>query len=156
MAKTQVAEKSSGMVYVYSTLATPQKFTRYNMPDPTDINQMGRLPVVEFDVLIKGGAGIASKNLITRQGVMTRITQEEYAGICELESFKKFVADGFITVEKKDYDIDKIIGDMNPRDPGGPITPADYETAPKDGTVPLPTDQDKIGTGWVANQLSNR
>jgi hypothetical protein len=156
MVTKTVATKASGMVHVFSTLANPQKFAVYEMPDATDANQMGRLPVMTHSVLIRGGAGIASKNLITRQGVHTAITVEDYEAIANNSTFKKFVADGFIRVEKRDYDIDKMVGDMNPRDPGGPITPADYENTAKDGSEPLPTDADKLGTGWVANQLSNR
>lgn len=156
MAEKQTALKSSGAVWIYSTLATPQRFAVYDMPDATDAAQMGRLPVLRHEVLIKGGAGIASKNLITENGVPTQIEQADYDAICELASFKKFVDDGFIRVERKRYDIDKMVSDMNPRDPGGPLTPADYEKESKDGTTPIPTELEKTGTGWVANQLSNR
>jgi hypothetical protein len=156
MAKTQVAEKSSGMVHIYSTLASPQKFVKYQMPDATDASQMGRLPVVEREVLVRGGAGIASKNLITPQGVHTPITEEEYQAIKDLEHFKKFVESGRIRVERKEYDIDKMVSDMNPRDPGGPLTPADFEKDAKDGSMPIPTESKDLGTGWVAQQLSNR
>lgn len=156
MAGKQVVEKSSASVYVYSTLANPQNITVYLMPDKNDAAQMGRLPVPVRNVIIKGGAGIASKNLITEQGVCTRITEEEYDAIKDVKHFSQFIESGHFTVERKKYDIDKIVGDMNPRDPGGPITPADYETAPKDGAVPLPVELEKAGSGWVAQQLSNR
>jgi hypothetical protein len=126
------------------------------MPDATDASQMGRLPVVEREVLVRGGAGIASKNLITPQGVHTPITEEEYQAIKDLEHFKKFVESGRIRVERKEYDIDKMVSDMNPRDPGGPLTPADFEKDAKDGSMPIPTESKDLGTGWVAQQLSNR
>ena len=151
MAGKQVASKGSGMVHIYSTLANPQKFVKY---EPAQEHGMFATPVVE--VLIRGGAGIASKNLITAQGVHTAISEDEYTAICDLAHFKQFVESGHIRVEKRDYDIDKMVSDMNARDPGGPLTPADFESAPKDGSVPLPTEQEKLGTGWVANQLSNR
>ena len=151
MAGKQVAEKSSGVVHIFSTLANPQKFAVWSKPA-----ENGMLPVLEREVLIRGGAGIASKNLLTPQGVHTSITQEEYDAISGLAHFQKFVESGHIRVERKQYDIDKMVGDMNPRDPGGPLTPADYETTAKDGSQPLPTDADKLGTGWVANQLANR
>lgn len=155
MATKQVSvSKSSGMVHVFSTLANPQKFAVYDMPDASDANQMGRLPVLRREVLIRGGAGIASKNLITPQGVHTPITSEEYEEIKDTHMFKAFVASGHIRVESKQHDIDRMVGDMNPRDPGGPLTPADYEKADRDGTQPLPVDLEKAGSGWVANQLS--
>jgi hypothetical protein len=156
MASKQVAVKSSGMVHIYSTLANPQKFVTYLMPDAADANQMGRLPVIDREVLIRGGAGIASKNLITPLGVHTAITADEYESIRELPHFQAFVKSGHFRVENKSVDIDKIVGDMNPRDPGGPVTPADYETAKKDGSEAIPVELDKAGTGWVANQVTNR
>lgn len=155
MAK-QVAAKSSNLVHVFSTLANPQKFVRYTMPDANDAAQMGRLPVVEREVVIAGGAGVASKNLITAHGVHTAISQEDYDAICELQHFKQFVESGHIRIESKQYDIDKMVSDMNPRDPGGPITPSDYEAEAKDGTKPLPVELAKAGSGWVGQQLANR
>lgn len=151
MAKIQTVQKSTGKVYVYSTLANPQKFVTYS-----PALEPGMFPTPDVEVLIRGGAGIASKNLITEQGVCTMITEEEYDAICELAHFKQFVERGHIKVERKNYDIDKIVSDMNPRDPGGPLTPSDYETAPKDGTAPVPVELNKAGTGWVGAQLSNR
>lgn len=144
MAKNTLAQKSTGQVHVYSTLANPQKFVRY-APPPED----GMLPIIEREVLIRGGAGIASKNLITEHGVRTTISQEDYDAIKDLKHFKAFEDSGHIRVEGKLFDIDRIVGDMNPRDPGGPLTPADYETAAKDGSMPIPVDQEKVGSGWV-------
>lgn len=151
-AKQVAAQKSTGSVHIYSTLANPQRFVVYAPPP-----EVGMLPVVAREVLIKGGAGIASKNLITPIGVHTAITQDEYDAICGLEHFTRFVASGHITVQQKVInDIDRAVSDMNPRDPGGPLTPADYMNEKADGSVPLPVELDKAGTGWVANQLSNR
>jgi len=151
MAGKQIAAKSTGSVHVYSTLSTPQKFTVWEPP-----RMDGMLPTLICEVLIKGGAGIASKNLITPQGVHTAITQEEFDAISTLASFQKFVDDGYIRVEGKKYDIDRMVGDMNPRDPGGPLTPADFEREAKDGSTPVPVELEKAGSGWVANQLANR
>lgn len=155
MASKQVAAKS-GEVHVYSTLANPQKFVAYDYPDRNDPTQAGRLPVEKVSVLIRGGAGIASKNLITEWGVRTVITQAEYDAICELYHFKEFVKNGYLRVENKAFDIDRIVSDMNPGDPGAPLTPADFANEKTDGTVPVPVELEKAGTGWVANQLSNR
>jgi hypothetical protein len=147
----EAAQKSSGMVHIYSTLANPQKIVVWSKP--TDL---GMLPEMECEVLIRGGAGIASKNLITPQGVHTAITQEEYDAIAEVPHFKNFVESGHFRVERKEYDLDKIVSDMNPRDAGGPLTPADFEKTAKDGSAPIPVDRDEIGTGWVSKQLTNR
>lgn len=143
MAGKQVSTAS--MVHVFSTLANPQRFVVYSKIDPAS----GMLPQIEHEVLIKGGAGIATKNLLTPHGVHTAITGADYEAIKDLAHFKEFVERGHIRVETKAYDVDKIVGDMNPRDPGGPVTPADYATEVQDGSKPIPTELDKTGTGWV-------
>lgn len=130
-------------VHVYSTLANPQKFVTYAKGG-------GDLPVVDREVIVAGGAGIATKNLITPHGVHTSISDEDYAAIQELAHFKTLVEKGHLRVEaKKAYDIDQIVSEMNPRDPGGPLTPADYATGKQDGSAPIPVDAEKAGTGWV-------
>lgn len=147
----EVAQKSSGTVHVFSTLANPQKIVVWSKPP-----ENGMLPQPLREVLIRGGAGIASKNLITPQGVHTAITQEEYDAIADTQHFKQFIESGHFRVERKEYDIDKMVGDMNSRDPGGPLTPADYEKTAKDGREPVPVDQEQLGTGWVTKQVENR
>lgn len=133
-------------VHIYSTLANPQNFVTYGKGG-------GDLPVVEREVKIAGGAGIANKNLITPMGVHTSISDEDYAAIQDMDHFKKFVESGHIRVEaKKAYDIEQIVSEMNPRDPGGPITPADYANVKQDGSTPLPVDSEKVGSGWVLSR----
>jgi len=146
MAPAITAQKSTGTVYIYSTLANAQAFTTYK-PGGAD------LMVVDRTVLVKGGAGIASKNLITSLGEYTQVSVEDYEAIKDLAHFKEFVERGHIRVEKKKAsELERIVSDMNPRDPGGPITPADYEKTPQDGSAPIPVDQARLGSGWV---LSN-
>ena len=136
-------QKSSAVVHVYSTLANPQIFVTYK-PGGAD------MPVVDREVHVAGGAGIASKNLITPLGVHTAISVDDYEAIKDLSHFTNFVESGHIRVEKKKAsELERIVSDMNPRDPGGPITPADYAATPSDGSVPIPVSQDKLGTGWV-------
>jgi hypothetical protein len=137
------ANKSSALVHIYSTLANGQTFTTYK-PGGAD------LQVIDREVPIKGGAGIASKNLITPMGVHTAIGVDDYEAIKDLKHFKDFVDNGLIRVErKKASELERIVGDMNPRDPGGPVTPADYAQTPSDGSVPIPVESSKLGTGWV-------
>jgi hypothetical protein len=143
MTKQVAAQKSTGMVHVYSTLANSQEFTTY-LPGGAD------LPIVDRQVLVKGGAGIATKNLLTPLGVHTAISEDDYNAIKDLKHFKDFVDRGHIRVEKRQAaELERIVSDMNPRDPGGPITPADYAATPNDGSVPIPVAQEKLGNGWV-------
>jgi hypothetical protein len=145
MAKQQNAVTAgTGVVHVYSTLANSQRFTTY-----TRSSDPGMLPVIDRDVVIKGGAGIADKHLITRHGVYTAISMADYEAIKDLKHWKDLVERGHIRFERKEYDIDKMVGDMNPRDPGGPITPADYEKAAQDGSEPVPKALEEIGKGGL-------
>lgn len=137
------ASKSSGVVHIYSTLACPQVFTTYRKGG-------AELQVIDREVHIAGCAGIASKTLITRMGTFTTVSVEDYEAIKDLSHFTQFVESGMIRVEKKKAsDEERVLSDMNPRDPGGPLTPADYATTPSDGSVPIPVESAKLGTGWV-------
>lgn len=148
MASKPTAQKSSGMVYIYSTLANSQLFVQYAPP-----TEVGMFATEIRRVHVNGGAGIASKHLITSQGAVTAISQEDYEAICELKHFKDFVERGHIRVDKKSYDIEKIVGDMNSRDPSAPLTPSDFVNKTK-GLEPVPVELAKAGTGWVTSQLN--
>jgi hypothetical protein len=135
--------KSQEMVHVYSTLATPQAFTTWKAGG-------GDIPLVDRQVVIKGGAGVATKNLLTPIGVHTAITVDDYDAIKDHPRFVRLIGRGHIRVEKKRaYDIESVVSDMNPADPGGPLTPADYAAVNQDGKVPIPVTQEKAGSGWV-------
>lgn len=119
--------------YVFSTLANDQKYINW-VPGGGDVSVPGRA------ILIKGGAGIANDRFVTPLGVMTEVEEDE---ICELEAnpgFQQHVKNGFITVQKRSADAEKVAADMNRSDPSAPKTPSDYsgdgsndlEAKPKD------------------------
>lgn len=54
------------MHYVFSTISTDVKYTFYGQ----SANDM---PAIEHTITIKGGANVATKNLITPRGVMTAV-----------------------------------------------------------------------------------
>lgn len=111
----------SNKVYVFSTLATPMDYHVYakaaeNMP-----------PVRERTVHIAGGAGIANKHLITPNGVMTEISEEELSLLENHGIFQMHKKNGYIKVERRAADVDKVAADMNPSDPSKPLTPSDFK-----------------------------
>jgi hypothetical protein len=107
-------------VYVYSTLSAPVRYSTYAKGE-------GDMSREESSVLIRGGANVADKNFITPRGVQTIITAEEHAKLKENKLFQTHFANGFITVDEKQVDIDKIVADMTPRDQSSPLVPQDYE-----------------------------
>lgn len=109
--------------YVYSKMAAAVDF---------NIFQKGGadMPVKTGKITINGGAGIANKNLITPNGVVTEVTDEELEILNAHNLFVQFKTNGYITVEKKKVDVEKVVADMSDKaDPSSPITPADYEKA---------------------------
>ena len=107
--------------YIFSTLTSDQRYRDYHKSDSKDI-----LPTVKSEVFIKGGHGVAGKHLITPQGVMTKITDDEYAILLNNSDFKMHVKNGFIKAEQRAHDVKKVIGDMAVKDKSSPLTPDDY------------------------------
>ena len=115
-------------VYVYSTLSAPVRYSFY-LQGGNDI------PREERGILIRGGANVADKNFITPRGVQTMISAEEYALLKENKLFKTHVENGYITVEEKSVDIDKIDSDMETRDESSPLVPEDFIAEDKPAPV---------------------
>jgi hypothetical protein len=148
MARAQAA-KSTGVVHVYSTLANNQKFAIYDVVTPDRIAEMGRLPTLLREVVVRGGAGVATKNLVTPLGVYTPLSQEDYDAIKDQHTFKLFIERGFITVDNKQVEVERAVANMTLKDPGAPITPSDYVNEKQDGSAAIPTEFDKVGSGWA-------
>lgn len=105
--------------FVFSTLATDQRYQNY-------INGGGDQPVPAAVVFIKGGSGVAGRNFITPMGVPTEVTDEELGHLEKNPVFQLHQKNGFITVQTKKYDAEKVAADMNRADKSAPLTPADY------------------------------
>ena len=109
--------------YVFSTCTASQKYAVYSKVPGRD------MPVMEGYVLIHGGANLPTKQLVTPKGVMTHITDEEFEMLQRCPVFKTHVDGGFITVEDVAYDLEDVVGNMEPRDSSAPMIPADFEEA---------------------------
>ena len=109
--------------YVFSTLTANQKY-------PTWEKVRGRdLPVMRGYVLIRGGANLPSKVLVTPRGVVTELTDEQYAQVRKSPGFKQHLENGFLSVEDKPHDVDEVVSDLNEKDTSAPMTPKDFEDA---------------------------
>ena len=119
------------MPYVYSTLSSDQVYTLYHTEE-------GRIPKIVYKVHVKGGANVASKQLVTPLGVATRITEKQKELLLENRVFKIHVENGFVCLrdDVKEVDIEKIIAEgMETRDASAPLVDADFEegSAPSKG-----------------------
>lgn len=106
--------------YVFSTLANDQLYRNYAN------NAQQGVSIVESEVLIRGGAGVANDRLITPLGVATEISDAQLALLEANAVFQLHKKNGHIVIRDKRADADKVATDMNARDPSKPLTPADY------------------------------
>lgn len=114
--------------YVFSTLANDQLYRNY-------VAGEGGVNLDKATVHIKGGTGVANDRLVTPLGVMTEVSDEQLEQLEQNHGFQMHKKNGFITVQKKKADPEKVAGDMNAKDASAPLTPSDYdnqaEEAPK-------------------------
>lgn len=106
--------------YVYSTLSSNQAYTLYQTGGAD-------LPVALPPVLIKGGAGIANSHLVTPDGVVTEITDEQLAYLRQDPCFLHHEKHGFIKVSAAKVDVEKVVADMERRDQSAPVVPPELK-----------------------------
>lgn len=106
-------------VHVFSTLANDQRYVNY-------VSSPEGVPTATSNILIKGGAGVANERLITPLGVHTEVTEEALAELEKNPVFAKHKANGYITIQQRKADPDKVATSMNAKDLSRPFTPADY------------------------------
>jgi len=108
------------MPYVYSTLANNNTYIDWKKT-ANDLHERG------MQVTIKGGHGVANENIVTPLGVATEVTDEEAAFLEKNSAFQKHVENGYVRLEKKKADPEKVIADMNQVDKSAPLTPQSPE-----------------------------
>lgn len=108
--------------YILSTLTADQEYTAYNKGG-------GDLPIPAGSVLIAGGANVANKrNLVTPQGVVTKVSADQLAMLESNEVFQLHKANGYITVsERKPSDPDAAAASQASRDGSAPMVENDFE-----------------------------
>ncbi len=85
------------------------------------------LPTRGKSVFIKGGHGVAGKNLITPLGVHTEISQEDAEILKRNHVFQTHLKNGSVVIQKSKADPEKVVADMGADDPSAPLTPTDFE-----------------------------
>lgn len=87
------------------------------------------LPVLKKRVLIKGGANRGGKGLVTPQGIVTSVTDEELEFLKGNKAFQRHMKRGFLTIveQKKEPEANKVAKDMTKQDESAPLKDADYE-----------------------------
>lgn len=113
---------------VYSTMSTDVNYTFYSKPDETS----GVVTATNM-IVIAGKANVADKRFITPRGAVTPLSDESLAMLMGNPVFMQHLKNGFVAVEKRGADIDKVVSDLVPRDESAPLEPGDFE----EGAAPV-------------------
>lgn len=115
--------------YICSKLSSDQAYTTWYK------DTANNMPRKNKQVLIKGGAGVANKKVITPYGVITQVTEEQIKQLQDnCPSFNRHLKAGYLKILEKDprdKEIEKIADDMQ-KDGSAPITPKDLKKEGKD------------------------
>jgi len=107
------------MPTVFSTLATDVSYNVW-VKGGADLPQRAR------SIVIKGGTGVANKHILTPLGVATQVSDEDALILGDNPVFKKHAENGFVMIQKKAAEPEKVAANMNTKDPSAPKTPSDY------------------------------
>jgi len=126
------------MPFVFSTLSADQEYTNWAKGGED-------LPIPVGRVLIKGGANIARKDLVTPYGVVTEVSDEQMKILQTNDVFKRHEERGFIKVQDVSEDPEKVAADMEGRDKSAPLVPNDF--AEDDDAKPIEVVAEKKKAG---------
>lgn len=115
-------------IYIFSTLTSDQKYVDWK-------DGGGGVFVEGGSVLIRGGSNVADKRMVTPVGVMTEVSDEDFAILEENEIFRLHRSNGFITVRQKKADAEAVAADMATKDGSAPLTDADIAAQAKDAAA---------------------
>ena len=106
-------------LHVFSKMASSVNYIDW-IPGGADLPSRGK------SVLIKGGHGVAGKNLITPLGIHTEITAEEAELLKRNKVFQLHLKNGSVVIQESKADPEKVISDMGADDKSAPLTPSDF------------------------------
>lgn len=112
------------MFHVYSTLANPNRYAQYRPNSPNGVN------IIEREITIKGGSGIAQKNIGTVFGIHTAVSDDDMEWLKDDFAFKQHVKSGYIRYEKQKINNEAAAADMITRDQktdACPVVPEEYD-----------------------------
>ncbi len=110
------------MPYVYSTLTADQEYALYpNELDPKSIAQ------AEASIFIAGKANVLNpKTFLTPKGMCTSIGEEELVVLEKIPAFLRHKEAGYITVERKEAPVEKVVKNMTSKDSSAQLVAEDF------------------------------
>jgi hypothetical protein len=109
------------MAYIYSTLTGSQRYQTYTK------QANGVSSAERPSILIQGGTNVADKNFVTPRGVVTKVTDAQLKELKANKMFQTHLKNGFIKIEEKAGDTDKVVADLTQRDGAAPLVDGDFK-----------------------------
>lgn len=108
--------------HIYSTLTSANQYVTWA---PTSPDQ---LPKALKRITIAGGANVANKHLVTPRGVVTTVTDEDYAHLVANPHFQEHLKNKFIYCDQIKANANKVADqNLEPKDDSAPKTPNDFK-----------------------------
>jgi hypothetical protein len=118
-------------IFVHSTLTNSQAYTVYDAAGLTPVKSIN----------INGGNGLNNRHLITVNGAVTEVTEEDYELLQKNHLYQRHVANGFITVSSDD-NAERVAGDLESRDGSAPMNQNDVDQLMEDTGLGVTLDFD--------------
>lgn len=109
------------MPFVYSTASCSTVYNVFHEDNAKDIAR------VKHKILIKGGANVANKHIVTPKGVVTEVSEDDLNILKKDFHFLAAMKAGFLTFEETKVSANKVAKDMEAKDGSAPKTPDDAE-----------------------------
>jgi hypothetical protein len=108
--------------FIYSTHTNPVTYVEYDTESSKNHN------IIKRRFTVAGGHGLCNTHFVTPQGVVTRVDRDEdFEWLTSLPAFQKDIKNGFIRIQKRKEDSEKVVKrDMNLKDGSAPKTPDDF------------------------------
>ncbi len=107
--------------FVYSTLTCDNAYTLYEKTPPEQLSKPRR------SIIIKGGANVANKHVLTAKGIVTQVSEADMEILKQNDHFMLHHKNGYITWEKHKEDPERVAKDMKAKDAGAPKVPEDFK-----------------------------
>jgi hypothetical protein len=126
------------MPFVVSTLSNDQCIHGWDKSKPLS-GKIARPETSKHRVVIAGKANVANK-ILTPEGVITKIMDDEANFLKSNDSFIDFEKKGYMKIIARSADPDKVAKDMKDRDESAPLNPdkGDFEVGGRAGGGPQP------------------
>lgn len=113
------------MSFILSTLTASQDYTFYKE------NHGNAFNLAVKTIHVNGGANVADKHFVTKDGVMTELSKEDIELLKTHSVFQMHVKNGFVKIIENEKQEEKVKADMEKADAAAPLTPEKYKSKNK-------------------------